>query len=123
MKRRTKLFLFTVLFVGIVSCKPKTENIDQSYYYEQIINNLSAELEAANDSIASLNNKIEFKDSLYTVVINNLNVCDSSNINLRSELFVANYKLGRIKEYCDIVKRNKTQLQFLRGWIVRVLED
>lgn len=123
MKRRIKLFLFTVLFTGVISCKPKTENVDQSYYYEQIINNLSAELEAANDSITSLNNKIELKDSLYTVVINNLNTCDSSNINLRSELFVANYKLGRIKEYCDIVKRNKTQLQFLRGWIVRVLED
>ena len=123
MKRRIKLFLFTVLFTGVISCKPKTENVDQSYYYEQIINNLSAELEAANDSITSLNNKIELKDSLYTDVINNLNTCDSSNINLRSELFVANYKLGRIKEYCDIVKRNKTQLQFLRGWIVRVLED
>lgn len=123
MKRRTKLFLFTALFVGVISCKPKTESVDQSYYYEQVINNLSAELEAANDSIASLNNKIELKDSLYTAAINNLNACDSSNINLRSELFVANYKLGRIKEYCDIVKKNKIQLQFLRGWIVRVLED
>ena len=123
MKQKFKLCLFAVLFAGIVSCKPKTENVDQSYYYEQVINNLFAELEAANDSIASLNTKIEFKDSLYNIAINNLNTCDSSNINLRSELFVANYKLGRIKEYCDIVKRNKTQLQFLRGWIVRVLED
>lgn len=123
MKLKVKICLFIVLFAGIVSCKTKTKNVDQSYYYEQVINNLSAELEVANDSIASLNIKLEFKDSLYNTVVNNLNACDSSNINLRSELFVANYKLGRIKEYCNIVKRDNTQLKFLRGWVNRVLED
>lgn len=42
---------------------------------------------------------------------------------LKSDLFVSNYKLGRIQEYCNIVERNSTQLKYLRGWINRVLED
>ena len=112
-----------MLLIGAISCKPKVEVIDQSYYYEQIITDMRAELDAANDSISKLNSTIALKDSVYLQAITNLHNCDSSNVNLRSELFVANYKLGRIKEYCDIVKRNNSQLQFLRGWIVRVLED
>lgn len=118
-----KFSLALILLIGAISCKPKVEVIDQSYYYEQIITDMRAELDVANDSISKLNNTIALKDSVYLQAITNLHNCDSSNVNLRSELFVANYKLGRIKEYCDIVKRNNSQLQFLRGWIVRVLED
>lgn len=37
------------------------------------------------------------------------------------DLFVARYKLGRIKYYNDIAK-NGNNAKFLRGWINRVLE-
>lgn len=36
------------------------------------------------------------------------------------DLFVARYKLGRIKYYVDIAK-NGNNLKFLRGWCLRVL--
>ena len=37
------------------------------------------------------------------------------------DLFVARYKLGRIKYYNDIAK-NGNNIRFLRGWINRVLK-
>lgn len=119
----SKFFIVFSLIGIIVSCKCKTNTIDQSYYYEQIINNITSELEVANDSIIVLNNILTAKDSIHSETVSVLNSCDVANDSLRSELFVANYKLGRIKEYCDIVKRDNTQLKFLRGWINRVLED
>lgn len=41
---------------------------------------------------------------------------------LQERLFVAEYKLGRIKAYKEIVDRNPSQIKFLKGWINRVLE-
>lgn len=41
--------------------------------------------------------------------------------NIGSDLFVANYKLGRIKYYNDIAKG--TNIKYLRGWIYRVLNE
>lgn len=38
------------------------------------------------------------------------------------DLFVARYKLGRIKYYNDIAK-NGNNIRFLRGWINRVLNN
>ena len=37
------------------------------------------------------------------------------------DLFIARYKLGRIKYYNDIAK-NENNIKFLRGWINRVLK-
>lgn len=37
------------------------------------------------------------------------------------DLFIARYKLGRIKYYNDIAK-NGNNIRFLRGWINRVLK-
>ena len=109
-----------MLLIGAASCKPKAEIIDQSQYYEQIIIATQSELQTAQDSINVLNNTIHLKDSIYLQTLNN---CGTTADSLRAELFTANYKLGRIKEYCNIVKNNNSQLQFLRGWIIRVLED
>lgn len=41
---------------------------------------------------------------------------------LQERLFVAEYKLGRIKAYKEIVDRNPSQIKFLKGWINRVLK-
>lgn len=41
---------------------------------------------------------------------------------LGEDLFVARYKLGRIKYYNDIAAKN-SNLKYLRGWINRVLND
>lgn len=51
---------------------------------------------------------------------------DSLNIvkdSLGEDLFVAKYKLGRIKYYTDIVDKKPSQIKFYKGWIKRVLKE
>lgn len=50
---------------------------------------------------------------------------DSLNLmrdSLGEDLFIANYKLARIKRYNDIAAKGNN-IKFLRGWINRVLND
>lgn len=42
---------------------------------------------------------------------------------LGEDLFVARYKLGRIKYYTDIVDNNPSQIKFYKGWIKRALKE
>lgn len=42
---------------------------------------------------------------------------------LGEDLFVAKYKLGRIKYYTNIVDNKPSQIKFYKGWIKRVLRD
>ena len=109
----------------ITSCGPKVSN--EISKPDAILRNrcdsINAELNITKDSIIYLNNLLKIKDESYENYLKSLKQCDSSNTTLRAELFVANYKLGRIKEYCELVKKDNTQIKFLRGWINRVLED
>lgn len=116
--------LLLILSLCAISCKPKvTVPREPDAILKERFDSVSRELNVAKDSIIYLNNCLELEKQKYEVTVSNLNSCDSTNVVLRSDLFVANYKLGRIKEYCNIVKRDNTQLKFLRGWINRVLED
>lgn len=105
--------LLIILCSLCVSCKPKTVK-DNKLQYK--IDSLNTELAITKDSL-------KLEQLKYQDAISNLTICDSTSKSLNSELFVANYKLGRIKEYCDIVKRDNTQLKYLRGWVMRALED
>ena len=120
-----KVSLILILLLGIISCKPKITNSQVNYdaILQYKCDSINTELNIAKDSIISLNELLKTKDESYENYLKSLKQCDSSNATLRAELFVANYKLGRIKEYCNIVKKNNSQLQFLRGWIVRVLDE
>lgn len=42
---------------------------------------------------------------------------------LGEDLFVAKYKLGRIKYYTNIVDNKPSQIKFYKGWIKRVLNN
>lgn len=42
--------------------------------------------------------------------------------NIGTDLFIANYKLGRIKYYNDVAGKGNN-IKFLRGWINRVLNE
>lgn len=120
-----KVSLILILLLGVISCKPKITNSQVNY--DAILlhkcDSINTELNIAKDSIIRLNELLKTKDESYENYLKSLKQCDSSNAILRSELFVANYKLGRIKEYCELVKKDNTQIKFLRGWINRVLED
>lgn len=105
--------LLIILCSLCVSCKPKAVK-DNKLQYK--IDSLTTELNIIKDSL-------KLEQLKYQDAISNLTICDSTSKTLNSDLFIANYKLGRIKEYCDIVKRDNTQLKYLRGWVMRTLED
>lgn len=57
-------------------------------------------------------------DSLWNVIA----IQEQINDVLSEELFIANYKLERIREYNRIAQYDNN-IKFLRGWINRVLND
>lgn len=42
---------------------------------------------------------------------------------ISAELFVAKYKLERIRHYTSIVDKKPNQIKFYKGWIKRVLKE
>ena len=49
------------------------------------------------------------------------NMMDEMNA-LRDSLFIARYRIERVRYYVKIVKRNKSQIKFLVGWINRAVQ-
>ena len=49
------------------------------------------------------------------------NMIDEMNA-LRDSLFVSRYRIERVRYYLKIVKRNKSQIKFLVGWINRAVQ-
>jgi hypothetical protein len=56
-------------------------------------------------------------DTVYVNVVNKKTL-DS----IATELFVANYKIERVKYYLNICLRNPSQDKFLKGWIKRAVK-
>ena len=42
---------------------------------------------------------------------------------MEPELFAAQYTVAKIRYYADIVSRNRSQIKFLLGWILRALRE
>lgn len=80
--------------------------------------------QAKNEVIIYKNYLLSMQDSinLYKDRLNIIQQYKDSIVSLNEELFIAKYKLERIKEYNKIAA-DKTQLQFLRGWINRTLNN
>lgn len=80
--------------------------------------------QARNEVIIYKNYLLSMQDSinLYKDRLSIIQQYKDSIIVLNEELFIAKYKLERIKEY-NRIAADKTQLQFLRGWINRTLNN
>lgn len=72
-----------------------------------------------NAKIAELENKYNILKDSFNNVKDSLNAVKG---NLDEDLFVAKYKLGRIKYYNDVAAKGNN-LKYLRGWINRVLNE
>ena len=55
----------------------------------------------------------------YRATIDSLSVV---NRNLKADLFLAKYKIEKVKYYLAICQKNKSQEIFLKGWIKRAVE-
>lgn len=100
------IIICIIIFIGIIiiSCSNAVEikyvPIHDTVEVENTIKivNLQRELDLTRDSLNSV------KDSI------------------GEDLFVARYKLGRIKYYNDIAAKGNN-IKYLRGWIARVLNE
>lgn len=73
-------------------------------------------------------NKEPIHDTIYipidivdTIYINDT-IYFSNDDSLKTEILLRDYKLIRIKEYCRIAQQGNN-IKYLRGWILRVLND
>ena len=126
MKLIYKVFICGGLLIG--ACTPKTTTVPtiELYKYEALqlrCDSLESSLFVAKDTINVLDSIIKQRDSLIVLTQQNYDEIVEQNIGLRTDVTEMNFKILRIKEYCDIVKKNNSQLKYLRGWIMRVLED
>lgn len=87
----------------IDSLKTKTNE------YEKVINIYKKELDSLSAENFICLNKLD----------STKNVADS----LAAENFRYQYKLGRIKNYINLVNKNSSQSKFLKGWIIRALNE
>lgn len=99
--------MFVIAVFAISACN--TTPVKEVVYVEvkDTVIDKSSELK-----IVELQKQIDFvKDSLTSI-----------NDSLNKELFIANYKLARVKRYNDIAAKSNN-IKYLRGWIRRALEE
>lgn len=99
--------MFVIAVFAVSACN--TPPVNEVVYVEvtDTVIDKSSELK-----IVELQEQIDFvKDSLTSI-----------NDSLNKELFIANYKLARVKRYNDIAAKGNN-IKYLRGWIRRALEE
>lgn len=96
--------------ISIIACSHTNAVIpEKEYITVQVVDTIT--INHYKNHIAELEKELkQTRDSLH-------NIHDS----LSTELFVANYKLGRI-EYYNKVAAKGNNIKYLRGWINRVLQ-
>lgn len=111
------IFLVAIAVFAIACSK---QPVEKEYVYVPTIELKidSNYIYAYNDAVANLNIVRDSLDSVKDSLDSVKTILSSTN----SELFVAKYKLERIKIYCDLAKK-KNNSKYLRGWILRTLND
>lgn len=93
------------------SCTPKTDcSKEQERTQSDSIRLVNVDSE--NRQLLFKNNQL--RDSLQFIKIG----IDT----LKTQLFISNYKVEKVKYYLKIVNNNRTQEVFLRGWVTRAVE-
>lgn len=104
------ILLLTFVVVIIANCSRVSEPPIKEYIYVTVKDTVKDDSNIAR--LVAVQHELELtRDSLSLIK-------DS----LGSDLFVANYKLARIKEYNKIAGKGNN-IKYLRGWINRVLKD
>lgn len=99
------------LLVLNLSCTPKTDCSKQN---ERI----------QSDSIRLVNADSENKQLLFknNQLRDSIQFVKTGIDTLKTQLFISNYKVEKVKYYLKIVNRDRTQEVFLRGWVTRAVE-
>jgi len=126
-----KIIICLGIILLLFSCSKKNFNnyITRSEYDKLVIeNNLNKELlKEAKDSIQILQDSIHSSmgvwDKEYKIALDSIAYYKQLAKDKDTESLVYKFQIERIRNYVKIVDKDKTQLQFLKGWIKRAIED
>ena len=102
---------------------PKTSILMDIHSKQKQIDSLEqVNLKLEGRVIVARIDSLQLQDDLCTLAYQRDSIQEVAD-SLNAELFVYQYKIGRIRSYLDIVKKNSTQSKFLRSWISRVIDE
>ncbi len=110
---------YNYIIIGIITCIIIGNLISCNRYVppvEKIVYVPVKDTISEKENIARII-ELEHKNS---ILRDSLNYIKDS---IGEDLFVARYKLGRIKYYTNIVNKKPSQLKYYKGWINRVLKE
>lgn len=110
---------YNYIIIGIITCTIIGNLISCNRYVppvEKIVYVPVKDTISEKENIARII-ELEHKNS---ILKDSLNYIKDS---IGEDLFVARYKLGRIKYYTNIVNKKPSQLKYYKGWINRVLKE
>lgn len=110
---------YNYIIIGIITCTIIGNLISCNRYVppvEKIVYVPVKDTISEKENIARIV-ELEHKNS---ILRDSLNYIKDS---IGEDLFVARYKLGRIKYYTNIVNKKPSQLKYYKGWINRVLKE
>ena len=84
--------------------------------------NLPVERRIYDSVLFEYNNRIDSINNNYNIVVDSIEYYKNQYDSIYEELFVAQHKLERIREYNRIAAQGNN-ITFLRGWINRVLNE
>lgn len=108
----TIVYFIIAIFIGLVYINACTSNIARPPIKEIIY--------VPTPDTMSIQEIVVLREQLRRTQ-DSLNIL-KTDTNISTELFVAKYKLERIRHYNDVAKKGNN-LKYLRGWINRVLEE
>lgn len=119
------------IMLSLFSCSKRNfDNYVTKTEYDKIVieNNLNKELlKEAKDSIQvlqdSIHSSIGVWDKKYKTALDSITYYKQLAKDKDAESLIYKFQIERIRNYIKIVDKDKTQLQFLKGWIKRAIED
>ncbi len=103
--------LIPVLLVFFISCGPSKSELEaQSHVKRDSIRLASLVQDSAYCSELVLQFRHQ-NDSLKHL-----------NDTLNTKLFLSEFKVEKVKRYLEIVRRNRSQNKYLRGWVTRAVQ-
>lgn len=119
------------IILSLFSCSKRNfDNYVTKTEYNKIVieNNLNKELlKEAKDSIQVLQDSIYSSigvwDKEYKTALDSITYYKQLAKDKDAESLIYKFQIERIRNYIKIVDKDKTQLQFLKGWIKRAIED
>jgi len=101
--------ILSLICFSLISCNHKVHSVEKIIYVP------------VKDTISEKTNiaRIVELEHKYYLLQDSLNIVKDS---IGEDLFIAKYKLGRIKRYNEIAAKGNN-IKYLRGWINRVLNE